>query len=172
MTKELTFVLLVIALFSFLNLAVADMYKWVDQNGVIHFSDTLPSTNNQVETMERTNYPASNPESAPIKPKILPQPTKKDDTQEKVYNKRKRQRIISKGVEIYTTSWCKYCKKAIAFLKSNRVKFRQYDIEKDLNAAKRMKALGGTGGVPFALINGKRVYGFTLNRYSQALGLR
>ncbi len=70
MTKELTFVLLVIALFSFVNLAVADMYKWVDQNGVIHFSDTLPSTNNQVETMERTNYPASNPESAPIKPKI------------------------------------------------------------------------------------------------------
>jgi len=49
MTKELTFVLLVIALFSFVNLAVADMYKWVDQNGVIHFSDTLPSTNNQVE---------------------------------------------------------------------------------------------------------------------------
>ena len=99
-------------------------------------------------------------------------PTKKDDTQDKVYNKRKRQRIISKGVEIYTTSWCKYCKKAIAFLKSNRVKFRQYDIEKDLNAAKRMKALGGTGGVPFALINGKSVYGFTPDRYRQALGLR
>ena len=50
MTKKLTFVLLVIALFFFVNLAVADMYKWVDQNGVIHFSDTPPSTENQVET--------------------------------------------------------------------------------------------------------------------------
>ena len=101
MTKKLTFVLLVIALFFFVNLAVADMYKWVDQNGAIHFSDTPPSTENQVETIETTNYPASNPESAPIKRKILPQPTKKDESQKKVFNKRKRQRIISKGVEIY-----------------------------------------------------------------------
>lgn len=35
-----------------------------------------------------------------------------------------------------------------------------------------MKALGGTGGVPFAVINGKKVLGFSAKRYKTVLGLR
>jgi len=35
-----------------------------------------------------------------------------------------------------------------------------------------MFALGGTGGVPFAIINGKKVPGFSTIIYKQALGLR
>jgi hypothetical protein len=34
-----------------------------------------------------------------------------------------------------------------------------------------MKSLGGTGGVPFAIINGKKVYGFSTKSYKQAFGL-
>ena len=46
------------------------------------------------------------------------------------------------------TDWCGYCKKAISFLRSNGISFQQYDIEKNKKASARMKALGGSGGVP------------------------
>ncbi len=57
-------------------------------------------------------------------------------------------------------------------MRTNLIKFKQYDIEKDPNAAKMMFALGGTGGVPFAIINGKKVPGFSTSTYKHALGLR
>jgi glutaredoxin len=56
-------------------------------------------------------------------------------------------------------------------LRSNHINFRQYDVEKDRKAAARMRALGGTRGVPFAVINGKKVGGYSPDAYKQALGL-
>jgi glutaredoxin len=79
---------------------------------------------------------------------------------------------LAREVEIYTTSWCGYCKKAIHFLRTNNIPFNQYDIEKDPRAAKRMKALGGRGGVPFAIINEHKLYGFSENSYKRVLGIR
>jgi glutaredoxin len=93
------------------------------------------------------------------------------DMNEKAYNNREGKRENKNQVEIYITSWCRYCKEAIAFLNSNRIQFKQYDIEKDSKSAAMMKKLGGTGGVPFAIINGKKIYGFSKERYKQELGL-
>jgi glutaredoxin len=45
-----------------------------------------------------------------------------------------------------------------------------YDIEKDGDAAKRKERLSPGKGVPFAVINGKKIYGFSEEIYSQALG--
>jgi glutaredoxin len=64
-----------------------------------------------------------------------------------------------------------YCKKAVAFLESNRIAFQQHDVDKDPDAAARMRMLGGTGGVPFAVINGAAIVGFSARAYQQALGL-
>jgi glutaredoxin len=47
-----------------------------------------------------------------------------------------------------------------------------YDIEKDSKAAKRRDSLSPRQGVPFAVINGKKIYGFSAEVYSQALGLK
>ena len=73
-------------------------------------------------------------------------------------------------VEIYVTSWCPYCTKAIKFLKDHRIPYVVYDIEKDGDAAKRKERLSPGKGVPFAVINGKKIYGFSEEIYSQALG--
>jgi glutaredoxin len=75
-------------------------------------------------------------------------------------------------VELYTTSWCRYCKDAIAFLRKNNISFQEFDVEKNPASAQRMRSLGGTGGVPFALINGQTVTGFSPPLYKRALGLR
>ena len=75
-------------------------------------------------------------------------------------------------VEIFVTDWCPYCTQAIKFLKDNRIPYVAYDIEKDSKAAKRRDSLSPRQGVPFAVINGKKIYGFSAEAYSQALGLK
>jgi glutaredoxin len=75
-------------------------------------------------------------------------------------------------VEIYVTSWCPYCAQAIKFFKDNRVPYTAYDIEKDGAAAKRRERLSPRQGVPFAVINGTKIYGFSAEAYSKALGLK
>ncbi len=75
-------------------------------------------------------------------------------------------------VEIYITSWCPYCAQAIKFLQDNRIPYVAYDIEKDSEAARRKERLSPRQGVPFAIINGKKIYGFSAQVYSQTLGLK
>ena len=74
--------------------------------------------------------------------------------------------------EVYMTSWCPYCKEAIKFLKDNRIPYVAYDIEKDSEAAKRRDRLFPRQGVPAAVINGKKIYGFSAQAYAEALGLK
>jgi glutaredoxin len=74
-------------------------------------------------------------------------------------------------VEIYITSWSPLCKRAIRFLKTKGVQYVAYDIAKDKDAAKRKDALDSEKGVPFALINGEKIHGFSAEGYSAALNL-
>ena len=74
-------------------------------------------------------------------------------------------------VEIYTTAWCPYCRKAENFLRANGINFVNYDIEKDKSAAQRKAQLDNRRGVPLAVIDGQVIYGFSENLYRQALGL-
>ena len=166
MAKTLTVVILMLAILFPANLVLADMYKWVDENGVTHFSDTPPASEQEVKTIITPEYQSPSPDSAVTKPKTYTKPSY-------IPPKRKapKKRNISNNVEIYTTSWCGYCKQAIAFLRANSINFKQYDIEKDKKAAAMMYKLGGTGSIPFAVINGQKVFGFSPDKYKQVLGL-
>ncbi|MFA5514880.1 MAG: glutaredoxin family protein [Desulfuromonadales bacterium] len=74
-------------------------------------------------------------------------------------------------VEIYTTSWCPYCVKAVKFLRANNIPFVEYDVEKDQQAARRQRELAGRGGVPFAIVNGQKIHGWSEQEYRRALEL-
>ena len=152
MKKSLTSTLLLIAINFVAIQVMADMYKWVDKNGVVHFSDNPPASEKVVETLETSVY--REPPPKPDRPVSEPVAGQRDENAGKADGHRSNQ------VEIYTTSWCRYCKKAIALLRANHIEYKAYDIEKDPKAAARMKALGGSGGVPFAIINGKKAIGF------------
>ena len=169
MKNLLTAALLIVAIFCFSNQALAKIYTWVDQDGVTHISDVPPTSDQNTETLETPDYPVPGPDST--KHQIVTKPIQIKVPQENTDIKSKARENYADDVEIYTTSWCPYCKQAIAFLRSNRINFRQYDVEKDRKAAVRMRELGGTGGVPFAIINGKKIGGFSLQAYKQALGL-
>jgi glutaredoxin len=72
-------------------------------------------------------------------------------------------------VELYITNWCPYCKQAVNFFQSRGISYTAYDIEKDKNAAGRKQQLDAQKGVPFAIINGQKIHGFSAAAYQRAL---
>ncbi|MCK5312450.1 MAG: glutaredoxin family protein [Desulfobacteraceae bacterium] len=144
---------------------IAQIYQWTDEDGVKHFSNTPPATKETV--MVTKEVPPTYDKPAVVQSRTTKSPgiviTKKQ-AYKKSYQKNE--------VELFSTSWCKYCTMAREFLTANNIPFTEYDIDKDKVAAKRKKKLSGGSGVPFALINGKGVYGFSKATYARALGLQ
>ncbi len=85
------------------------------------------------------------------------------------YNPPKKVQKSRPNVELFVTSWCPYCKKAKAFFRSKGIAFIAYDIEKNKKAAIRKRKLDQRQGVPFAIINGKYIHGYSPQAYEFAL---
>ena len=75
----------------------------------------------------------------------------------------------SHQVEIFLTSWCPYCKQAVAFFQNRNIPTRVFNIEKDPVAAKRKKELDPRKGVPLVVIDNQVIYGFSPKTYTTAL---
>ncbi len=80
-----------------------------------------------------------------------------------------KQSVKSQRVELYVTSWCPYCKNAKDFFRSKGIPVTVYDIEKDKKAAARKKKLDASSGVPFAVVNGVKIHGYSPEQYAEAL---
>ncbi len=173
MRNIFTAVIIVMAILLLASPALAEMYKWVDKNGVVHYSDTPPATpEKDVETIETPRYSQPSPKSDSAKSRMGGKKELKSEPKKTVSSRKSILGQYANKVVIFTTSWCVHCKKAVAFLKSNGIRFKQYDLEKDGKAAEKMMALGGSGGVPYAVIKGRPVTGFSEDIYKKALGLR
>ncbi len=70
MLKALTAILIMIVLFFPDHQATADMYKWVDQNGIVHFSDTPPVSGQKIKTIKTPDYPETGPDPTTAKPYV------------------------------------------------------------------------------------------------------
>ncbi len=150
----------------FSNGITNQIYEWTDKDGVKHFSNTPPDINETVKTTKEIPNTYSGPVA---KPKTKNSYLKGEDRPRTTINRK--QPPLNNEVELFSTSWCKYCRMAREFLIANNISFKEYDIEKDKAAAKRKMELSGRRGVPFALINGKPIYGFSKETYARTLGL-
>ena len=141
-----------------------DVYKWVDENGAIHFQASPPQNTEQPVTIKRLPTYEDNYRDTE-------QVESGEDNDDSGSNDRvtAREGYREPEVELYVTSWCPYCKKASDFFRSRRIPFTEYDIEKDKSAARRKKRLTRETGVPFAVINGKAIQGFKRAAYERAL---
>lgn len=63
-------------------------------------------------------------------------------------------------VEVYVTSWCRFCRQALDYLKSNGIKHVAYDIDKDSAARQKYEEMGGQG-VPFIIIGSNKMSGYS-----------
>jgi glutaredoxin-like YruB-family protein len=137
------------------------IYKWVDKDGVVHYSDGAPEegVGNEIETRPAvasdptTTAPSANPETPPA----TIQPPHVDTRRE------------APKVEIYTTSWCHYCQQTKRYFRSRGIVFKEYDIENDRAAARRHRRYNPRGGVPVTVINGQPIIGFAPDAFDRAL---
>ena len=119
-----------------------EIYRWVDQNGKVHFGDKKPKHLKSEQLQLKINtYTSVTYDEAVID-----------------YGEKK--------VVMYSTDWCGYCKKARKYFTDNSIPFTEYDIEKNRSARIRYKKMGATG-VPVITVGKKRMNGFSVKGFQR-----
>jgi len=121
-----------------------DIHKWVDAQGRVHFGDEAPrNSRSQVVT---------------VKPNVYDSPS----------IDRNPPSISAKGVILYGTTWCGFCKKAKAYFQSKGIAYTEYDVEKSAKGRVDYVRLH-MQGVPVILANGRRLNGFSPGSFEQMM---
>lgn len=140
-TGTTTGVLLLLALLLPAADLPAEIYKWVDEQGQVHYSDQKPDDRPVTEVTEDPGsyqgigygtVEIGAPEAAPRKERVV----------------------------MLSASWCGTCKKARTYFRRNGIPFREYDIETS-RTGKRLYEQLGANGVPVILVGKKRMNGFS-----------
>jgi len=131
----------------------AEVYKWVDDAGRIHFTDSPPE-GKKAKSVDITPLNTYNSPSADSIKNTLARPTGVTPGKPKVI--------------VYSTTWCGVCKKAKRWLRQNKIAFREYDTEKSARGRRDYKKMKGRG-VPIIKVGKQRLNGFSPNSLSQAL---
>lgn len=74
-------------------------------------------------------------------------------------------------VLVFTTPTCPWCKKAMAYLRQQKVPFREVDVSRDPAAARDLVRKTGQMGVPVVEIDGRPIVGFDKPQIDRLLGL-
>jgi glutaredoxin len=129
----------------------AEIYKWVDANDTIQYTDKPPEV--QQKTLEITGRISSydSPEILPADPA-------------EVKNKPKPAR--NKRVVMYSAEWCGVCKVAKKYFTDKKVAFTEYNIDTNAKAKAEFDKLGGRG-VPVILVGNRRMNGFSAGGFEQ-----
>ena len=135
----------------FASLGQAEIYKWVDENGKIHYDDRPPETN-KAKRLDISIETYSSVELQPYDASAVP-----DGTQESAEQKK---------VVMYSTEWCGVCKKAKAYFNTNGIPFREYDVEKNQKGKREYKKLKAKG-VPVILVGKRRMNGFSASSFEK-----
>lgn len=118
----------------------AEVYKWTDAQGRVHYADKPVSANAgsvvipEINRMQAQDY-TSRAAHIPVVPK-------------------------SKKVVMYATQWCGYCKKARRYFQKKNIAYTEYDVEKNAQAYKAYLALKPSG-YPLIFVDGQRMNGFS-----------
>ena len=149
------------------GVGVAELYKWVDEKGAVHFSDRPPQNPDsagEVTTLPtpKFRHPCSSASDNDSSERSSLREAESPKTREEALYQ-------TPKVELYTTSWCGYCGRARAFFRLRGIAFTEYDIERDQSAAQRKRNLDPRGGVPFAVVNGQPIHGYSPSAYARAL---
>lgn len=133
----------------FAGSSTAELYKWVDAEGKVHYGDQPPQ-NVKLKDIKNniSSFTSVAVEGFQFDPNLITT------------------RTASKKVVMYSTEWCGYCKQAARHFRKNNIAFVEHDIEKSSNAANDFKKLGGKG-VPLILVGKKKMSGFNANRFDR-----
>ncbi|MCK5419363.1 MAG: DUF4124 domain-containing protein, partial [Desulfobacterales bacterium] len=116
----LAFLVLILAI----GTSSAEIYRWVDENGVVHFSDSPTEIISEANEQEEVSSPDPNPEDN-FPPTAETQNITLDPNFFDLLDESREDPVTVNAptVEIYETSWCGYCKKAKNFFRSRGIEF-------------------------------------------------
>ena len=126
----------------------ATLYRWVDDQGVIHVSETPPEGKMNVAQAVVGEDPAKEPRSGPV-------------------TERKEFRVRPGEVTIYTTPTCPWCHKAKAWLRDKKIRYREIDVTSDRKGLDEMVKISGQTGVPVIVVGEEVIVGFNQNRLNE-----
>lgn len=148
--------------------ALAEMYQWVDEQGVVTFKDTPPpksKKHKKVKVYTDSDFaPEPPPSAAPPRSKR----TANSATAPAPAKSAAKARFTG-SIEMYVTDWCPTCKTAEKYIAEKGYPVIKYNIEKDKAAERRYKELGGRG-VPLILVGSNRISGFSAQLLERYLG--
>ena len=121
--------------------ASAEIYKWVDEHGAAHFTDTPPA-DAAAETLDLKINTYTAVEITPLLERLG-----------------RRDKVV-----IYTATWCGICNQAKQYFKVNNIPYVAYDVEKSRTGRSDFRLLRSKS-VPVILVGGKRMNGFTVARF-------
>jgi glutaredoxin len=160
------FLPILILAFLFTGPASAEIYRWVDENGVTHFSDRKPTGKDSGK--EQVVNPSGSGTLSVIEggSAVTVPPSR---TGEKPAGEETREINRNASVIIYTTDTWPYSRQALEFLRRNGIRYTNYNIRHDTAAKERMLKINSKGSVPTALINGRKIVGFSEESYRKML---
>ena len=123
------------------QVAGAEVYKWVDEQGQVYYTDQPVGITGDASAIDL-------PVNTYTAPQIL----------DSVYR--------SSGVVMYSASWCTVCRKASKYFRQKGIAFAEYDIERSEKGRREYNKLGARG-VPVILVGDKRLNGFTEEAFNK-----
>lgn len=136
--------LLVFAVLLPASQGAAEIYRWTDADGRVHFSDR-PVADRQASRVE-------------LPPVNSFRGVRVEELPTSVY--RRGERWVAPDVVIYGADWCKFCLKAKAYFDAKGIQYQNRDIDVDQSARDEYDALGGNG-IPLILVGDGRMSGFS-----------
>lgn len=142
--------------------AVADtVYRSISPDGRVVYSDQPPSAGKVQRIYSFENLPAS-----PVPESVR---RYRQDLESGMKKRLASQATPVSGTQLYSASWCGYCRKAKAYLGEKGIPYQEVDIDTP-EGAKAFALAGGGGGIPLLLSKGQRVQGFSTAAYDVLFG--
>lgn len=142
--------LIVLGILLFCHSATAEIFKWVDADGDVHFTDSPPKNTKTTKVTVKVN---SYKFVKVVASKNKVATTKKTAPEDKT-------------IIMYSAEWCGVCRKAKNYFKSKAIAYKEYDIDKSEEAKRKYKELNARG-VPVIFVDDTRLNGFSIAHFEQ-----
>jgi glutaredoxin len=145
-------------------------YRYMDAGGSLHFVDSLERVPEAFRASARPlSMSADKGDAAPPLTRAAASTAQQRRRFSSAAAQPPAARARTRGVVVYTTSWCGWCRKTMAWLNEKGVPYENRDIER--NPAFRDELVEKTGGtsIPVVEIDGELIRGFSPGRMAELL---
>lgn len=143
--------------------AISDnVYRSISPDGRVVFSDHPPSAGKVQKVYSFDNLPAS-----PVPGTVQRYRLELETSMKKRLSAPS---VLTANTQLYSASWCGYCRKAKAYLGEKGIPYQEIDIDSP-EGGQAFALAGGGGGIPLLLWKGQRVQGFSAGAYDALFGL-